>query len=209
MELFLVAAPGDSSGHVSKPRSLPGDSALRAPGCKPGRQDSVPLMSAYCVQALSGRFVYIVPCFPTFTHRPTRTRELGEGFCLRATCRLGLPPPPMPPATWAGGDWGTECKDEEEGPVTYTPAVPESSLRPPDLHRQAARPGPAAGGPPSAREPGAGGTGIAGGGGATCIPHPRRQSSPPQQPHFCAPPTHTHAHAPWKAHSRKHGPRSH
>lgn len=166
--------------------------------------------------------MYLVPCFPTFTHRPTRTRELGGGFCLRAPCRLG--PPPVPPVTWAGGDWGIECKEGGRGASdlhTSGPRVLSPSSGPaltgsrcacqqPDqalLRKTHPAPG----------NPGQGAQGQAGGGGATCLPHPRRQSSPPNSPRFLhsAPPPglllppHTHTHAPWKAHSRKHGPRSH
>lgn len=96
-------APRESSGHVSKPRSLPGGSALWAPGCKPSRQDSVPLLSAYCVQALSARFMYVPsPMFPDLhtqahTHTGTWRRVLSQG--------------PVPPGTASRapshlGRWG-------------------------------------------------------------------------------------------------------
>lgn len=76
------------------------------------RQDSVPLMSAYCVQALNERFLHIL-----HVSRPSHTDPHAHGNLEKDSVSGPLGLPPVPPATWAGGDWGTECKEEVEGPL--------------------------------------------------------------------------------------------
>lgn len=125
--LLLGPAPGDSSGLASKPWSRPGDRQC-APGT--GLQTRPAGFRALDARLLCARLEeeggqVQRSVFPG-RHPQTRTRT-GTG-------RRILSEGPVPPATWAGGDGGTEPKEEEEGPLTSTPAAPESSLRPPALH---------------------------------------------------------------------------